>query len=55
MKLWITRDNIGNLWLHIFELNIIGILENKAIYSLDKDLFPEITIENSPQRVELKK
>ena len=54
MKGWITRDNNGDLWLHTVKFNSIGIVKNKAIYSLDKDLFPEIRFENSPQRVELK-
>ena len=60
MELWITRDELGLLELH----------HKKPIYSymygfgswkygdligrIDKDLLPEVTFENSPQKVELK-
>jgi hypothetical protein len=54
MNGWITRDNNGNLWFHAVKFNSAGMVNNKVIYSLDKDLFPEINFENSPQRVELK-
>lgn len=54
MNGWITRDNNGDLWFHFAKFNSIGMVKNKSIYSIDKDLFPEITFENSPQRIELK-
>jgi hypothetical protein len=60
MKFWIARDSYG-LWLfnqkptkYIFNgdkcLNKIGII----YYLIDRNLFPELTFENSPQQVELK-
>ena len=54
MNGWITRDNNGNLWFHVVKFNCAGMVNNKVIYSLDKDLFPEISFENSPHRIELK-
>lgn len=53
MNGWITRDNNGNLWFHAVKFNSAGMVNNKVIYSLDKDLFPEITYKNSPQKVKI--
>lgn len=61
MKLWISRDANGTLVLS----NQLPYLPNKhcdfffygdnaSIFYLDKKMFPEITIENSPQEIELK-
>lgn len=57
MKLWIARDEIGCLYLY----NKPPRLENSYFLpqkgydclSLDSELFPEITFENSPQEVEI--
>ena len=60
MKLWIARDKDGTLVL----CNKIPYLPNKycdyffygdnaSIYYLDRNMFPEVTFENSPQEVEL--
>lgn len=55
MKLWIAIDNYGFLGLYNeyptqTKLNEFG----GFIVSLPKSSFPEVTIENSPQQVELK-
>lgn len=55
MKLWIARDKDGTLLIHFYKPIIDGLewvsLDNRII---DKNLFPEVTFENSPQEVELK-
>lgn len=60
MRLWIARDNYG-LWL--FRRKPTKYLSNgdkcfnkagNTRYSIDPQLFPGITFENSPQEVELK-
>ena len=59
MKLWITRDYMG-LWLYTakplfnsskkeFEAE-----DGNILYINDDKLFPEVTFENSPQRIEIK-
>ena len=61
MKMWIARDADGTLVLS----NKLPYLPNKccgffffadnaSIFYLDKNMFPEVTFENSPQEVELK-
>lgn len=56
MKLWIARDEDGDLYLYERE----PIRESDFFYSsydtieVDKNLFPKVTFENSPQEVELK-
>lgn len=56
MKLWIARDKNRDLYLYERE----PIRESDFFYSsydtieVDKNLFPEVTFENSPQEVELK-
>lgn len=58
MKLWIARDEDGILTLYygkpILEdwLGMWG--SNEGCKELDRDLFPEVTFENSPQQVEIK-
>lgn len=59
MKLWIARDTDG--YLHGFEKEptrnaMLGTFSAYPAqhYSIDKRLFPEITWENSPIRVEIK-
>ena len=59
MKLWIARDEEGDLWLYNRELEkkfggFIPIETGCDILVLDNDLFPEVTFENSPREVELK-
>lgn len=56
MKLWIARDEDGDLYLYERE----PIREIDYFYSfyvsikIDNNLFPETTFENSPKEVELK-
>lgn len=59
MKLWIARDIDGYLNLYINKPsldsndNMYYVVEDDYL-NIDKDLFPEVTFENSPQQVELK-
>lgn len=56
MKLWIARNKDGTLALHESEPYCpydTWYNSNQEMY-LDKSLFPEVTVENSPQEVELK-
>lgn len=53
MNGWITRDNNGDLWFHTVKFNSAGMVNGKVIYLLDRDLFPEVTFENSPQKVKI--
>lgn len=56
MKLWIARNKDGTLALHESEPYCpydTWYNCNQEMY-LDKNLFPEVTIENSPQEVEIK-
>lgn len=57
MKLWIGRDEEGDLWLYNRELEkkfggFIPKDDNCDIMEIDNDLFPEVTFENSTQQVE---
>ena len=58
MKLWIARDKNGELCLYNIkpEKHEEYFVEPSGYrsFSLDDDLFPEVTFENSPQEVELK-
>lgn len=62
MKLWIARDFDGVLNLYVTKPSLDS---NDNMYyadsdmeddylNIDKELFPEITFENSPQQVEIK-
>lgn len=57
MKLWITRDLDGEVFLHNEEPMLSE--DNESFYSdggsilLDVSEFPEVTFESSPQEVEL--
>lgn len=59
MNLWITRDYMG-LWLYstrpLFNPSKkeFESIDGNSLYISDDKLFPEVTFENSPQRVELK-
>lgn len=56
MKLWIGRDGNGNMWL--YDTKPYKDSDNwdstGNYYLIDRHLLPEVTIENSPQQVEIK-
>lgn len=56
MKLWVARDEDGDLYL--YEMEPIRAFDyfysSYASIKIDKNLFSEVTFENSPQEVELK-
>lgn len=56
MKLWIARDEDGLIYLYMKKPYLITHYFDTEylIGEIDKDLFSEITFENSPQEVELK-
>ena len=58
MKLWIARDECGDLWLYSVEpkkYNDKGFFDTERIaMELPTTEFPEINFNNSPQEVELK-
>lgn len=60
MKFWVARDDYG-LWLFVNKLVKTILYGDKYFikrgnirYSIDSNLFPEVTFENSPQEIELK-
>ena len=62
MKFWIARDYYSQD-LHLYkneptiDYNDMAFEDRKDIdgwYDIDSDLFPEVTFENSPQKVEIK-
>lgn len=62
MKLWIARDFDGVLNLYVTKPSLDSIDNMYYVESdmeddylnIDKELFPEVTFENSPQEVEIK-
>lgn len=61
MKLWIARDKDGLIYLYMKKPTLITrylitrYFDTKyLIGEIDETSFPEVTFENSPQRVELK-
>jgi hypothetical protein len=61
MKLWIARDEYNNLKLfeekpvHITVPGLGGGWEGTCtIGYINRNMFPEVTFENSPQQVEIK-
>lgn len=62
MKLWIARDEYGNLTLHhnkpeyVYDENyrMSSWSYGGCIGEIYEKLFPEITFKNSPQEVEIK-
>ena len=59
MKLFITRDSSGDLFLHAEKPRLLKDIYNEMWCSdnwviLKKESFPEVTFENSPMEVELK-
>jgi hypothetical protein len=57
MEIWIARDKSGTLALHesepYYSFGVYWHNCNQEFY-LDSELFPEVTYENSPQKVEIK-
>lgn len=57
MKLWIARDIEGDK-LHLFpgepHFKLFWWNYQNQKIEIDKNMFPEVTFENSPQQVELK-
>ena len=61
MKMWISRNSNGDLYLHSTEPEELeeagyytSFFTDGEDYHLDHKLFPEVTFENSPQQVEIK-
>ena len=58
MKLWIARDNTTHhdqLFLYYEKpRKVDSVFTGFTCGTLKKELFPEITFENSPQEIELK-
>lgn len=58
MKLWIARDKDGSLFIYgaepLIHCNSFFITGRNGAIRLKKELFPEVTFENSPQEVEIK-
>lgn len=60
MKLWIARDKNNDLALYTVKPTLYSnsYFDSRSsstiVIEMDKDLFPEVTFENSPQQVELK-
>ena len=58
MELWIARDRQGRLFLYeqepIYEFSINEWVSDYYRLLFEVIDFPEVTFENSPQRVELK-
>ena len=56
MKMWITRNAEGWLYLHDMEPVLVDLdwVTLGDRYIIDSRLYPEVTFENSPMEVELK-
>ena len=59
MKLWIARDQNGDLFLYPnkpdrYVTEYYVFFNGDDWWNIDSDLFPEVTFENSPMEVELK-
>ena len=59
MKLWIARDESGDIYLYDSKPERVadwsgGIWKASDFFELQPDSFPEVTFENSPLEVELK-
>lgn len=56
-KMWIARDEDGSLYIYKGKPSRYnGFFDNDINYSsisLNSDLFPEVTWENSPQEIEI--
>jgi hypothetical protein len=53
-QLWIARDPSGELAISRDKPKLKGDWMAKTQIGLDRSLFPSVTFENSPQKVELK-
>jgi hypothetical protein len=54
MKLWIARDQNGEIYLYPTKPDKYDcIFDAYDWWQIKKDLFPEVTFENSPMEVEL--
>lgn len=56
MELWIARERNWQLYGHSEKPMLVDDewVSMCSLYELDADLFPEVTFENSPKKVELK-
>ena len=63
MDFWVARDEDGDLFLYNQKPSILKTevdpwdcfqAPNKEFLVISNELFPEVTFENSPQKVELK-
>ena len=57
MKMWIARNSSRALFLFPEKprlMNGYNCWEGSEWYRINRDLFPEVTFENSPMEVELK-
>lgn len=55
MELWIARDKNGNLFLFQLEpVRVTDVFAGGGYMQIGSRLFPEVTWENSPKKVELK-
>lgn len=56
MKMWIARDKNGGLYLFLDKpkCNYDYFDSLNGEMSIPRQLFPEVTFENSPQQVEIK-
>ena len=58
MKLWIARDEDGDIYLYknkpYLKAEGIWTCSDQEYFYLDEESFPEVTFENSPQEVEIK-
>ena len=59
--MWLARDKNGDLFLYEHEPGAIsddpfftGWQDDRLLYKLPKDMYPEITFENSPVELALK-
>lgn len=56
--MWVARDKAGSLFLYdalpILRGNWYYAQRGHDSYALDERLFPEVTFENSPKRIEMK-
>lgn len=58
MELWIARDKNGGLFMYVSnptcdEETKTFWTENEEFFRLSKNFFPEVTFENSPQKVKI--
>jgi hypothetical protein len=60
MKLWIARDKSGSLYLFkkkpvLVTFDGVEVFDsNEEYFEIDSHLYSSVTVENSPQQVEIK-